>query len=357
MDPFLAPNTPRSVTLVSYMLIAVMIAGTLSLHLLPAAISGLLVYSITRSIEQRLLARRSLSNWARLLSVSVVILLACAVVAGVGIGIGIFIHKNHGFSGLLLKAADVIADLRNSLPESAQAYIPDGVEEVRNRAGELLKRHGQQVSTIGYGGLKAAVLALIGMIVGAMISLSDPLEPARYRPLSGALLERLCNLTNSFRTVIFAQIRISALNTTLTAIYLVCVLPLLGYQLPFAKTLVILTFVVGLLPVIGNLISNTFIVLVSISVSLEVAIASMTFLVVIHKLEYFVNAKIIGHRIDAKAWELIIAMTVMETVFGIGGVIAAPVLYAYLKKELDLSGLIGVKRAQTTAKALSKGKK
>ena len=45
---------------------------------------------------------------------------------------------------------------------------------------------------------------------------------------------------------------------------------------------------------VGNLISNTVIVVVSLSHSLDVAIGSLAFLVVIHKLEYFVNARIVG---------------------------------------------------------------
>lgn len=36
-----------------------------------------------------------------------------------------------------------------------------------------------------------------------------------------------------------------------------------------------------------------------------VALASLAFLVIIHKLEYFVNARIIGTRIKAWAWELL----------------------------------------------------
>jgi len=38
------------------------------------------------------------------------------------------------------------------------------------------------------------------------------------------------------------------------------VLPLLGIHLPFVKTMIAVTFLAGLLPVIGNLISNTVIV-------------------------------------------------------------------------------------------------
>jgi predicted PurR-regulated permease PerM len=94
------------------------------------------------------------------------------------------------------------------------------------------------------------------------------------------------------------------------------------------------TFVVGLLPVVGNLLSNTVIVILSLSISLAVAIASLVFLVVIHKLEYFLNAHLVGTQVQAHAWELLLAMLVMEAAFGIPGLIAAPIYYAYLKSEL-----------------------
>jgi predicted PurR-regulated permease PerM len=67
---------------------------------------------------------------------------------------------------------------------------------------------------------------------------------------------------------------------------------------------------------------------------------ALLFLVTIHKLEYFLNAKIIGTQINAKAWELLTAMLIMESMFGIPGVIAAPVLYAYLKTELVTLGQV-----------------
>jgi hypothetical protein len=120
----------------------------------------------------------------------------------------------------------------------------------------------------------------------------------------------------------------------------VVILPMFGAHLPFTKTIIVVTFFVGLLPVVGNLVSNTIIVVVSLSVSLSVAIASLVFLVIIHKLEYFLNAHIVGVQIHARAWELLLAMLVMEAAFGIAGVIAAPIYYAYLKDELVSRGLI-----------------
>jgi predicted PurR-regulated permease PerM len=88
------------------------------------------------------------------------------------------------------------------------------------------------------------------------------------------------------------------------------------------------------LPVIGNLISNTLIVAVSLSISLPTAIASLGFLIAVHKFEYFLNARIVGGQIEARAWELLLAMLVMEAAFGVPGVIAAPIFYAYMKREL-----------------------
>jgi predicted PurR-regulated permease PerM len=140
--------------------------------------------------------------------------------------------------------------------------------------------------------------------------------------------------------VVFAQVQISALNALLTGIYLLVIVPWMGIDLPFAKTMVIVTFLTGLLPVVGNLISNTIIVVMSLSVSPLLAVSSLLFLVVIHKLEYFVNARVMGGRIHARAWELLLAMLVMDAIFGIPGVVAAPIYYAYLKNELSAHNLI-----------------
>jgi predicted PurR-regulated permease PerM len=159
-------------------------------------------------------------------------------------------------------------------------------------------------------------------------------------PLAAALGARCANLAAAFRDIVFAQTKISAINTLLTGSYLLIVLPLFGVNLPLAKTLVAITFVAGLLPVVGNLISNTMIFIVGLSVSPGVAVASLSYLIVIHKLEYFLNAGIVGTRIRARAWELLIAMLVMEAMFGVGGLIAAPIYYAALKRELEAARLI-----------------
>ena len=68
--------------------------------------------------------------------------------------------------------------------------------------------------------------------------------------------------------------------------------------------------------------------------------SSLGYLIVIHKLEYFLNARIVGGQIHARAWELLVAMLVMEAMFGISGLIAAPIVYAWVKDELRCRKLI-----------------
>jgi len=338
----LPPNAhTRNIDVASYVLVAAMIAAVLWLHLLPAAIAGFLVYTLVRKLEARLRERRTLSKRAKAIAVIGVFLIAALILGGLGLGIGRLVERGHGLEGMLTRVADVLDNLRESLPAAVADTIPPSVTELRIRLVEMLKEHGHQVSTIGIDGLRASAMALVGLILGAMVAWSDTPDPARHKPLAAALLNRLSRLTDAFEAVVFAQVKISALNTALAAIYLLGALPLFGQHVPYSKSLILLTFVAGLIPVAGNLISNTAIVVMSVTASLELAVASLVFLVVVHKLEYFVNARIIGSRIDARAWELILALIVMEALFGLGGVIAAPVLYAYMKRELTDAGLIG----------------
>lgn len=90
----------------------------------------------------------------------------------------------------------------------------------------------------------------------------------------------------------------------------------------------------GLIPILGNLISNTLTFIAALTISLGLAGVALLYLVLVHKLEYFINAKIIGHKINANAWEILLAMLIFESIFGLSGLIAAPIFYAYLKLEL-----------------------
>jgi predicted PurR-regulated permease PerM len=56
--------------------------------------------------------------------------------------------------------------------------------------------------------------------------------------------------------------------------------------------------------------------------------------VAIHKLEYFLNSKIIGDRIRNPVWLTLIALIIGERLMGIPGLILAPVVLNYLRVEM-----------------------
>jgi predicted PurR-regulated permease PerM len=327
-------NIFRRSTLTSYLLAALALFAVLHQGLLGALFSGLLVYSLVHMLAPAL-ERHISSRRARMLAVAVLGILVVTALSFVIWGTISFFQSDAGNMHVLLqKMADIIESSRDQIPDWLRQHLPDDADALREMITTWLREHAVEAKLLGQEAGRAAAHLLIGMIIGAMVALHDADANAPYLPLAAALRDRAINLSHSFQQVVFAQVRIAAINAVLTAAYLFIILPLSGIKLPLSKSLIIITFVAGLLPVIGNLISNSFLVVVALSHSLHTAMVSLLFLVIIHKLEYFLNARIIGSHIQARTWELLTAMLVMESIFGLSGVIAAPVLYAYLKKEL-----------------------
>jgi predicted PurR-regulated permease PerM len=347
-EPAPAEAPPRPVRhpvtgydIAAWILTGVALVAMLRLRLLPALLGGLAVHELVHAIAPTLTARGSTRHMGRVLAVAV---LALAVVAGLTLatlGVVAFFRSDQGnLTALVSSMADVVETSRDYLPPWISDRLPENADELKRETGAWLRSHAGDLTSLGAGATRSLLLALIGMVVGGLVALSGSRPSGRSAPLARALGERVLRLAGAFRRIVFAQVRISALNTLLTATYLAVLLPLFGIQLPLVKTMIAVTFIAGLLPVIGNLISNTVIVTISLSHSFGAAMASLAYLVVIHKLEYFVNARIVGGEIRASAWEILVAMLVMEAAFGLPGVIAAPIYYAYVKNELVARGLV-----------------
>jgi predicted PurR-regulated permease PerM len=332
-------NSPR-VELVTQVLAAVALLAILKLGLLASLLAGLLVYQLVHLSSpslDRLVPRRA----GKIAAVAFLAVVVIAAIAGALFGmVALLSGGSESVEALLRKMAEVVETARSHLPGWALSWVPTDPDEMKDAASEWLRAHATQLRSVGGVVWLTIVHVLIGMIIGGMVAVSRAVGPTEHGPLVRCMTDRVRLLGSAFRSVVFAQVRISALNTILTAAYLLAIVPLIDVKLPLTKTMIAVTFVVGLLPVVGNLISNTVIVMVSLSVSPLLAISSLVFLVIIHKLEYFVNAHVMGAHIHARAWELLTAMVVMEAAFGIAGVVAAPIYYAYLKNELSTKALI-----------------
>jgi predicted PurR-regulated permease PerM len=181
------------------------------------------------------------------------------------------------------------------------------------------------------------VFCILGIVAAGSLFIKTGLDPYRgthrlknnlYSICCDKVSTRFRDFYRSFATVMGAQITISFINTVLTAIFLLAV------RLPHTPLLIAVTFLCGLVPIVGNLVSKTIIVFVALTVSLKLAIVALVFLIVIHKLEYFLNSKIIGDRIRNPVWLTLIALIIGERLMGIPGLILAPVVLNYLRVEM-----------------------
>ena len=325
----------------AWLLAALALWLVLRLHLLAGLLSGLLVYELVHILAPRLYLGSRGDDKRKLAAVALVTAIVVVAFTALIFGALAFFRSDAGSLPVLLqKMAEIIESSRAMLPDWTREYMPGDAEGLKLAVVVWLREHAGEMQLAGKEAGLALVHILIGMVIGALVSLREAGAAQSYRPLARALAERVARLGQAFRRMVFAQVRIAALNTLFTGIYLALVLPLFGVHLPLIKTMIAITFVAGLLPVVGNLISNAVIVVVCLSHSLDAVAGSLVFLIAVHKFEYFLNARIVGAQIRAGAWELLLAMLVMEAAFGIAGVVAAPIYYAYLKGELADRGLI-----------------
>lgn len=336
-------------SLVSYGLMASMIVVLFTLHLMPTFIAALIVFLMIHKLHNLIGERYKSSNAHNLtlLAISFIVVLILSLI-GLGIFSSLRVGSNN-IENLSGEAMNIMNQIRVYLPESLLKYIPDDVFQLKSQALDFSKGHVKEMMQMTTSSVKGIASVLLGMFIGAVVAFSflhsnkngekTRIDLTQY-PYVNEFMKRLHTLSAIFAKVGGAQVKISAINAVLTAIYLLIIIPILGFKIPYATTLVVCTFIFGLIPVLGNLITNTLIVLLSLMVSFEIAITSLVFLVVVHKLEYYINAKIVGSQIKTSIWELLIAMILMQAIFGVIGVVLAPVVYGYIKEELKLQRLI-----------------
>jgi predicted PurR-regulated permease PerM len=333
-----SPNL-GAVDLLAQALVLLGLLLILWLGLLSAFLAGFFIYFLIEFGVRRLGKIGVLPGVARIvLALAIAIAVIAALTFGVLALVAFLSSDQDNLGRLLQRMAEVVSHAKTYLPIGLQSFVPASLDDWRRTAGGALRGNAAHLTVLGRGAGALILHILFGMIVGALVAVGAP-APGRG-PLARGLEERIARLGQAFNRVVFSQLKISALNTLLTAIFLGVVLPLLGRPLPFTKTMIAVTFVVGLLPIIGNLISNTVIVLIALGVSAFDAGLALAFLIAIHKLEYLFNAQIIGTEIRAQAWEILLAMLALEAAFGLKGLVAAPIFYAYLKDDLKARGWV-----------------
>lgn len=346
LEPAPPPRVEKSwEELAAYFILCAVLLFVLMQHLTAALIAGLTLYVLLDRVSERFKGRMS-RGAVRPLAL-VVVSMAAVMLLGAAVALLVMMLRRGAGNvpEMMEQMAEILGSVRLWLGGLGRQFIPEvmtDAEEFKIIAQAWLKTHAQ---TLRAGSVWLGI-GLVHIIMGGLLAVLvffrhvTHHDAAKRGPLARHLVEKVDRLAHAFGRVAIAQVKISAANTTLTALYLLVVLPLFGIHVPFATTLVVVTFLCGLIPVIGNLISNTVITILSMGVSIGTAVASLAYLIVIHKLEYLINSRIVGGETDSQAWEILLAIIIGETAFGVGGVVLAPIIYTFVKRELRDRGLV-----------------
>jgi predicted PurR-regulated permease PerM len=278
-------------------------------------------------------------SWPKLGGKWLAVALFLVFFLGAAYALGYFIHQTvHALPEIADKAIPSVIDTaqRNGIELPFTDY-----DSLKDLAFETVKsevRYLGSFAKFARGATTHILFIVAGCVVAISLFLDPRFETGRigagdnlYSQYCAAISRRFGMLYQSFVTVMGAQIIISAINTVLTAIFV------LAMRLPYGVVVIGVTFLCGLIPVVGNLISNTIIVGIGFTVSPNMALIALLFLVVIHKLEYFLNSKIVGWRIHNPLWLTLLGLIIGERLLGVPGMILAPVILNYIKLETSVT--------------------
>lgn len=264
------------------------------------------------------------------------IMLFSALVVLVFFGFGYFLQQALvAFPDIASKTIPVIVDYAHKqhfeLPfsdfDTLKAVAMENAKDQLKGLGALAK-----FTTMQFAMLVIGLVVATSMFNNARLDLDRETPGFKenfYFQCIDEIAARFRGFYRSFSTVMGAQILISLINTFLTSVFV------FWTWMPYASLIVVVTFFCGLLPIIGNIMSNTVIVGIALTISPQFAVSALLFLVALHKLEYFLNSKIIGGRIKNPMWLTLLGLIAGERLMGIPGMILAPVILHYVKMELS----------------------
>lgn len=210
----------------------------------------------------------------------------------------------------------------------AREHIPDSGKLVE-RAREYSDRALHVVATLGHVATSiviAAILAVIYMLEeDELHELFGKLDPTS---LLGTVIRWLGYVAEAIRITIQLQLVVAAVNAVLT----LPVLLLLGVR--HIPSLMILIFVSGLVPVVGNIVSGVVLSLLAYQVrGIFGVLVFVALTAVLHKIEaYYLNPRLTSKHVHLPGFAIVVSLIAWEHLLGFAGLfVSFPVLFVASK--------------------------
>ncbi len=308
----------------SYALFAALAAAIVCLNLGPALLAGLFSYMIL-DITHRRLADVMPRVAARAIAVATFLVTAILLSWAVATFFRLAVHRTPLILGTLIPTVDGMAsNLGLDLPF-------ENLHEFRGVVLDAIKENVRSVTQASGLLTKGFFQLIISVFIAILCFLTDsPLthKPNLYDQVLREFDARVKIFMGGFEKILGAQVLISFINAGITAIFL------LGAGVPYVHFLTLATFIFGIIPIVGNIFSNTIIVGTALTVSPHMALIALIFLVVSHKAQYLLSGQILGSLINTPVWQILAGLLLGEAIMGVPGMILAPAMIHYLREEL-----------------------
>ena len=245
---------------------AAVLLTLLYLHLLSALFAGLAGFVLYRRVRE--FTGPAHGSWKKralrwLIVSAMVVAMTLVLMAAFEL-----LFKAGGLGRLMQLVADTLDQLRATAPGWVVERLPESADAVQHAVSRWLREHAGEMQRWGGEALKILVHIILGLAIGLMAAAAKRTVHTARRPLIQLAQARMLHLADAFGDVFAAQLRISFINAVLTGIYLLAILPMFGYRVPLAPTLVGFTFFASLVPIIGNLASNAAITIAALDARL-----------------------------------------------------------------------------------------
>jgi len=222
----------------------------------------------------------------------------------------------------------------NPLVATARQHLPDG-EKLVGSASHYATDAFALLDTVGH----VLAYALIGLILAVVYLLEEEEIDAwrkgmDQRSLFGTLVRWGEYLADAVSVTVQLQLIVAACNTVLT----LPVLFILG--IPDKAALMVLIFVSGLVPVIGNVVAGTVLSVMAYFASGPIGVvvfAVLTF--ALHKAEaYYLNPRLTARHVKLPGFVLIVSLIAWEYLLGFAGLfVSFPFLFVAGKIRAELA--------------------
>ena len=312
----------------------------LTLHLGFGLIVALILASLCRLVYLKL--PLAWPGWLRkaitYLSLGLLVLgLAVLLSSGVRYGVKTVQTQKDNVSEYVLRAMN---DIRPHIPQPLRKQLPDTPEDVQTMMESAVGVFGKHALEVGGTGMHLLMQFLFATLIAASVCVRDGNSKYSPPPFREAWMARIHEYRRCFGALMGAQVYVAIWNALCTAIFVYAVLPLMGVDLVFREALVVFTLIISLIPAVGNMVANAVMAFLCLPHGVGIMFLALAFLIVVHKVEYLINARIIGRQVEATVPEMLLAIIIGERLFGLPGLVLGPVSYAYIKQFLMQQKLV-----------------